>query len=282
MAFDLSSVTLGGDATPPRIIVYGPHGVGKTTLAASAPKPIVIRTEDGLSTLRVPTFPVARHYGDVLDAIGALYGQAHPYETAVLDSLDWLEPLIWQAVARENGVENIEGIPYGKGYIFADEKWQQVLDGLTALRDRGMTVIALAHTEIKRFDAPDTEPYDRYQIKLHKRAAALVQEWADVVGFARYEVHTEKTDTGFNKKIVRGVGAGTRLLSVEERPAWYAKNRYALPANLPLSWPALQDAISRAYAAPAVVADVPNAFATDDNAPGLEPLTAAEQAEIAA
>jgi hypothetical protein len=55
-----------------------------------------------------------------------------------------------------------------------------LIDGLTALRDeRGMGVVIAAHSEIKRFDSPDTEPYDRYQPKLHKGASAIVQEAMD-------------------------------------------------------------------------------------------------------
>lgn len=243
-------ITIGGEQRPPRIIVYGPHGVGKTTFAASAPRPIVLRTEDGLATLRVPTFPIATHYSHVIEALGALYGQPHEFQTLVLDSLDWTEPLVWAHTASLLDKNHIEDVGYGKGYVQAAEQWGEILDGLNALNAAGMTIICIAHSEIKRFDAPDAEPYDRYQVKLHKRASDMVQEWADVVGFAHYEVTTEQTDTGFNKKVVRGVGAGIRRLAVEERPAYQAKNRYRLSPVLPLDWNALQNAIAAAFAAP--------------------------------
>lgn len=35
-----------------------------------------------------------------------------------------------------------------------------------------MTIIQIAHTDVKRFDSPEHDPYDRYVIKLHTRAAA--------------------------------------------------------------------------------------------------------------
>ena len=47
-----------------------------------------------------------------------------------------------------------------------------------------MTVILVGHAEIKRFDSPETEPYDRYQPKLHAPASALIQERMDAVLFA--------------------------------------------------------------------------------------------------
>jgi hypothetical protein len=252
MIMNLASIALNHATLPPRIVVYGDHGIGKTTFAASAPRPIVIRTEDGLAAIAVPTFPIAKSFGDVIEAINTLYREAHPFQTAIVDTLDWLEPLVWAHTAMVGGKDNIEDFGYGKGYKFADEHWRTVLDGLDALRAKGMTVICLAHAQIKRFDAPDTEAYDRYQIKLHERGANLVQEWADVVGFAHFEVHTVSQDAGFNQKTTRGVASGRRILSVEERPAFDAKNRFSLPADLEFpkerAWDVFALACAPAYA----------------------------------
>ncbi|MFM7692478.1 MAG: AAA family ATPase, partial [Alphaproteobacteria bacterium] len=108
---------------------------------------------------------------------------------------------------------------------------------VNTLRDEcGMGVVLIAHAEIRRFDSPETEPYDRYQPKLHKSASALVQEHVDAVLFANYRISTLKSDVGFNKKVVRGVGGGDRLLHTIERPAFLAKNRFGLEETLPLAW----------------------------------------------
>lgn len=247
---DLSAIVLQEKPKPPRIVIHGVHGVGKTSLAAAAPGVVFVRTEDGLGTLRVPAFPLAHDFNGVMDALKALRGD-HKYKTVVVDSVDWLEPMIWTSVAFENGKQGIEDFGYGKGYVYADALWKDFLNLLTFLRDdRAMTVILIAHTEIKRFDAPDTAPYDRYGLKLHKRAAALVNEWADIIGFAKYETYTEKSDAGFNKTVTRGVGTGKRLLALEERPAFDAKNRYGLPPEIDLSWDALRAELKAAFATP--------------------------------
>lgn len=248
----LNGITVGTTLRPPRLVLYGVHGIGKTTFATSAPNPIVLRTEDGLGTIRAATFPdVATYYEQVLGLLRDLYTETHNYQTLVLDSLDWLEPLVWSRTAMLGNKEHIEDFGFGKGYIQADAVWAEILTGLSALNKRGMTIILLAHAEIKRFDAPDTEPYDRYQIKLHKRAADLVQEWADVVAFAHYEVFTQQTDAGFGKTVNRGVGAGRRLLALEERPAYRAKNRYNLPAVISLDWAEFAAACAPAFASAA-------------------------------
>ena len=244
MAISLASLKSTTALSPPRALVYGVAGVGKTSFAASADRAVVVKTEDGLGTIKVPHFPLARSFDAVMEALAALYSEAHDYKTVVIDSVDWLEPLVWARTCKDNNWSSIEEPGYGKGYIAALGLWRQYLDGLNALRDeRGMTVIQIAHTDIKRFDSPEHEPYDRYVIKLHARASALLQENSDAVLFANYRISTVKSDVGFNKKVTRALGSGERVLYTAERPAFLAKNRYGLPDMLPLDWQAFAAAM---------------------------------------
>jgi len=211
--------------------------VGKSSMAAMAPRPIFIQTEDGLGDIDCEKFPLARTYADVLAALSELYAEEHEYRTVVIDSLDWLERLIWAEVYRKRGVENIEDIGYARGYTFSLSQWREVLEGLDALRnERGMTVILIAHARIERFENPETESYDRYVPRLHKLASALVQEWCDDVLFATYRVHTRKVEESFGRPKHRGVGTGQRIVRTSERPAHVAKNRLNLPDEFPLDW----------------------------------------------
>ena len=244
MAVSYKDVLQGGASLPPRLLLYGVEGIGKTTIGASAPNPIFIQTEDGLGLIEVPTFPLATSYEDVHGALTALATEEHDRKTLVVDSLDWLEPLIWKHTAGLHEKQSIEDFGYGKGYIEALTIWSDFLNALTYLRsEKGMTVILIAHHEVKRFDDPNTEPYDRYGPKLHKLANAKMKEWADAILFANYRVATTQSDMGFNKKKTRAIGSGERLLFTEERPAFVAKNRFGMPPELPLSWNALEQAL---------------------------------------
>lgn len=242
MAISLSTLQHRQTNLPPRILIYGVAGIGKTTLAAMAPAPVFLPTEDGLGKLDVVAFPQAKKFSDVLDAMDALLTEAHAFESFVIDSLDWLEPLIWVEVCIRQKVNSMEDLNYGKGYMFAIDLWRTYIDRLNRLRsEKGMLIIQIAHAVVRRFDSPEHEPYDRYDIKLNQKAAALLVEHSDCVLFANYRVSTTKTDVGFNKKVTRAVGDCTRLLFTSERPAFLAKNRYDLPGELPMEWKTLEE-----------------------------------------
>lgn len=244
MAISLESLKKN-QSKPPRIIVYGDAGLGKTTFGVSAPNPVVLQTEDGLGTLDVTAFPLAASLDDAMEALSALYLEDHPYQTLVIDSLDWLEPLIWQRVCLDNKIESIERMPYGKGYVEALYHWRSFFDGITALRDhKQMTVIMTAHSEIKRVEDPTLPAFDRHDLKLHKRAAAVAEEFADIILFAAMQTNTVTEEAGFQQKRVRATTTGQRVMHTVGQPAFLAKSRFPLPPVLPLAWDALAEALN--------------------------------------
>lgn len=244
------SVLRGPTYQPPRILVYGTEGIGKSTFAASAPRPIFVSTEDGLDAIACDRFPLAANYLAVMDSLSALASESHEYRTVVIDSLDWLERLIWDDVCREHGVDSIErvGGGYSRGYVFALKLWREVLAMLSRLRTaRRMLVLLIAHAKCERVEDPECPAYDRHAPRLDKRAAALVCEWCDVVAFAsrRIRVQIEDAPFGQHRGVAQPVGAegGERILRCVGGPACLAKNRYGLPDVLPLSWDAFMVAL---------------------------------------
>jgi len=248
----LEQVTSGRRPAPRRVMVYGTHGIGKSTFGSCAPNAIFVPTEDGLGEIDCHKFPTVTTFDQAMQALSELYSDQHEYRTVVIDSLDWLERLIHQEVCRKRNIESIEDIGYGKGYTFALTQWREVLEGLTALRnDRGMTVVLIAHARIERFENPETESYDRYAPRLHRLASQVIQEWCDEVFFATFKVFTKTTDEGFDRKRHQGIGTGERVLRTVERPAHVAKNRLNLPDEIPLDWNVYEHHLTNGSAAPA-------------------------------
>ncbi|HZL99006.1 MAG TPA: ATP-binding protein, partial [Planctomycetota bacterium] len=234
------AITRGLLTKPPRILLYATDGIGKSTFGSRAPDPIFLCAEDGTAGLDVARFPEPRTWLEVLAAVDELTNSDHEYRTLVLDTLDWIEPLIHAHVCQQNGWKDIEAPGYGKGYVAALDQWRILLARLDALRARrGMIIVLLAHSTLRNFKNPDGADFDRYELKLNAKASAVVREWADAVLFANYETLTAKSDGR-----VRGLSTGARFIYSAWRAAWDAKNRYDLPEQLPLSWSELHAAIA--------------------------------------
>ena len=226
---------------PPRIVVHGIHGVGKSYFASKAPNPVFLLTEDGLTNITVDHFPLAKELDDVWAYMKLIMDdEKNTYQTFVVDTLDWLEKLIFKQVCKDKEVETTEDISYGKAYVFAMRHWERLLKGLEIIRAKGIGIILLAHNEIKTFSPPDNDSYDRYQIKLHRHAATAIEEWADAVLFANFKAYVSKDKDSGKKK---ATGSGERVLYSSNKPAWRAKTRYDIPDEIPLDFNELMSAI---------------------------------------
>jgi hypothetical protein len=223
----------GKQELPPRICIFGGHGIGKSTIASQFPKPIFISTEDGLASIDVVSFPRAETVDDVAQNIRTLIKEDHDFKTVVLDSVDWLvEPLITGDIESKHEAKELA---YGKGQMMIAEAFRELLSGFDVLRKkRDMNVVLIAHSSIVRYEDPRSEPYDRYQPKLPNRCNALLQEWVDVLAFAGFRIIVKKSDVGFNNSVTRGITTGERLLHMIENPAYVAKNRYNCPDTVPM------------------------------------------------
>lgn len=235
---------------PPRIVIYGQHGLGKSTFGSECPKPIFLQTEDGVDALGVEAFEKALDLKMVHDQLDYLLNNNVEYKTLVIDSLDWLEKLIWQSVCNDVGANDIAAIPFGRGYVMAEKKWKEVLDKVNRLNiEKKIMPVLLAHAQVKRFEDPERESYDRYQLDLQNKAAALVCEYADIVGFMSYKVAVTAKEGKFGASTVKARSSGDRVLYLEERPAFTAKNRFKMDDMIDVpeghGWQAMADQLKR-------------------------------------
>ena len=231
----------GQTQAAPRIVLIGVEGVGKSTAGAQMPKPIFLCSENGLVGKQFADVAHAapKTWEEVLGFLDYLRNEKHGYENLVVDTLDWLEPVLYKFVCARDKKTSVEDYGYGKGYVVACDEFRGMLSRLEALNRSGMGILILAHSQIKAFNNPIGENYDRYEMKVAKQISALTKEWADCVLFARFETYTKKE--GLKSK---GVGGTARVVHTTHCAAWDAKNRYSLPEILPLDMGEIMAAIS--------------------------------------
>lgn len=222
---------------PPRIVLAGPEGIGKSTFASKAPAPLFIAAEDGLTGLE----HVQRITPHTLDDLYALLDAMEPasFKSVVIDTADWLERFVAAAICKRDGHDNIEAYGYGKGYTVLEVEMVKILGKLDALRAKKMNIIILSHVNIRTFTDPAGPSWDRYEMKGHKKWTGLLREWPDTCLFAVREVFKTKDRKDGKEKAI----GGDRIIHTVWSPAWDAKNRMNLPETLPLDWDALQNAI---------------------------------------
>ncbi len=245
-------IVRGVRPSPRRIMLYGTHGIGKGTWAAKAPSPIFLDIEGGLEDTDCERTSRLGSLDQVNEALTWLVSGEHDYKTCVVDTVDWLEQLIHKQIVKDEGKNNVKSIAdigFSKGYARAIPAWSWIISQLEQLRaQRKMAIILLSHAKVERYEAPDSESYDRYSPDLHKSSCGMLQEWCDEVLFATSRVFIKQQDEGFKRTRAMAVGGKERYIRTCESASSLAKNRLNLPEELPLEWSAYMNVVMAHYA----------------------------------
>lgn len=221
-----------------KVVLYGPEGIGKSSLAAQFPKPIFIDTEGSTTEMNVDRLPKPTSWEMLRQQVEWVKQQVGRFRTLVIDTIDWAEMLCVDSVCARHGKKGIEDFGYGNGYVYTKEEFGRFLNLLSDVIDVDIHVVLVAHAQIVKFEQPDEMgAYDRYQLKLGKKTssqtAPLVKEWADMVLFINYKTFSVAADAKGTKH--KGQG-GVRTIYATHHPAWDAKNRHGLPDEFPLDY----------------------------------------------
>lgn len=248
----LSSVSTSQSRAGIRVVFSGVEKVGKTTLAASSPRPLLVPLETGYSGITINKVPMLEHYNHVmqlLDEIGqsASAGQ-FVYQSLVFDSATALERLIHNAVLATDptyAAGNKKGVTmesalggYGKAYQLANQYFDDFLKKCDLLAVTfGINIVITCHVFAAKIIDPTVGEYDSWDLLLHSPKnqktygkREMITQWADIIGFMHEPLFVIEGD-----KMNKGVSANKgRILSISRTPAYVAGNRFGMIADIPV------------------------------------------------
>jgi hypothetical protein len=236
----ISAPTSAVDDSPPIITICGDAGTGKTSLAATFPKPVFIRAEDGLKSLprdkRPDAFPLLSSVEELREQLMWLLKEKHNYKTVVIDSVSALETLFVKDVMERDGraksINQALG-GYGAGWSAVAANHAMVRKAAEALnKRRGVAVVFISHADLETMRLPDADDYSRYSLRLNGKSLPPYVDDVDLVGFVRL-VSALRGDDGDRKKIISN---GDREVICHATAASVSKNRYGITD--PLDCPA--------------------------------------------
>lgn len=218
----------GKEKRPWKALIYGVPGIGKTTLALSAPKPVVVNLEDGAKRIDIPKTPLITNWIDLLSWLNKIYTSTD-YETVVIDTVSALEKILVDKTMADDKKErkSLADWGYGTGYEVLAANFSLFLQQINKARPE-KNILFIGHEKIERYEDPTKEGYDRYSLQAHKKIAPILISNLDAVLFAENESFTRKTEG--DKHL--GLSTGRKVLHTVERPACVAKNRFGLPEIL--------------------------------------------------
>lgn len=225
-----------------KCVVYGPEGIGKSTLASQFPDPVFIDTEGSTKEMDVARTETPASWAMLLEQVKYFIGHPGELKTLVVDTADWAEQLCTSEICARYQKSGIEDFGYGKGYVFLQEEFGRLLNLLTDLADnKGIHVVLTAHAKMRKFEQPDEMgAYDRWEMKLSKQVAPMVKEWADMVLFANYKTFVVNVDGQGAQKGKNKVQGGKRVMYTTHHSCWDAKNRYSLPDEVPFDYESIR------------------------------------------
>lgn len=234
---DLKKIVKGKVEHPPKILIYGMDGIGKTTFAAGAPEPFFIDANRGSLEHDVQrVYP--ENWQEIREYLTAVEKKQVSCRTVVLDTYSDMERSSNTALFGDKSIVTFGG-GYGHGKNVGLAEWNNVKAQLDRIWSLGISVIVVGHAQVVEFEDPGLPKYNRFVVSGRPEIVELMKQWCDHVLFCREEIVTV-ADKG---EKARAGSTGVRWMHTKWDPAFDAKSRGGMPPKVLLSWKDFDDAL---------------------------------------
>lgn len=198
-----------------KTVIYSDTGMGKSTLAALAPRPVFLDLDNGCTKLRHPitgeklkVVPGVESFADIRTALQQpeIFKD---YDTIVIDNVtvqqDWAEQHVCTTIPTKGKgnyyVSNIEGYGFKEGYKHLYDVMRLILQDCDTLVRQGKNVILIAQANPNKIANPGGEDFLCQGPRLYAgkpSIEALYCEWADHILYIAYQdiIAKDKKATG--------------------------------------------------------------------------------------
>ena len=251
---DFSKLKMKQVLSPPLMVLYGGPGIGKTAFGIGSDSStdykigkenhflvnVDYRGADRLECNRATD--LLGHsivtMDDIMLVFKNLAEQEHSINWIVFDDLTTLEEVFVREVCKENKVDNLQKIEYGRGFELARVKWHFFFDMIKDLQElKSIGVILIGHTKVDTLKDPMMDSYSRHDLQLDKRSKEIIKKAVDLIGFAHRKTMMKQVDGGFGKKENVAIGKSERVITfAPDVEGFESKDRFNLPEEIVLDW----------------------------------------------
>lgn len=236
-----------------RVAICAQEKLGKTTLAAGAPKPLLIPLEIGYDGVHCEKIPMLQTWDQLQQLMAEIFAAItagnFPYKTLIFDSATALERMIHEKTLSRDpnwGKGNSRAVTmesalggYGKAYSYANELFGIFLGQCDQLAVYcQINIVLTCHAFATKNIDPTAGEYDAWEILLHSPKnnktygkREMLTQWVDIMGFLYEPMFISRGDDEVSKGVSQGKG---RVLGVSRTPSYIAGNRYGMTGEIPI------------------------------------------------
>lgn len=230
----------------PRITIYGKQGIGKSTLASQFPEPLFLLTEKN-AVVGSKKLGIYSSYEQIwYDINELLETEDLPYKTIIIDSVSNLDelvktrtldksPLIGADKRKPETLAEAWG-GYGAGFERCASLHRVLKSKLDQFQEKGITVIYIAHREIRTYKSPDEEDYNIWSISMNgDKSRAVYIDDVDAVFYCHNKSYVTTTES--KRNIIKSTG--NHIISAYSNEAYVSKNRFNIKEDIQMSFEAI-------------------------------------------